>query len=151
VGVSYSPEEFAAKMERTIMAVDTAATASTVAAAALIKGGIETVAPATLRNVGKGAKLTVRSVVTKSTAVLTGMGPWGIIEGPTKAHRIGPHKYRGGRRGGGVVLPDGGVRSSVQHPGTKGKHPFQQGAEATIPAAAKVYGVSVRTAIGAAF
>jgi hypothetical protein len=84
---------------------------------------------------GRGTEARVRPV-----------GPVSLIEGPTRAHRI-PFAYGTGRRyamagqrlaSGGtarrkranrqpfVWIPGVGFRTSVQHPGTKGKRPVQR-------------------------
>lgn len=96
-----------------------------------------------LRGVGKsGSKVGVRYDLKgdgRAEVKATGKG-FQLIERDTKAHPIGPKKARARKqtgRGGGVKLPDGSVRRTVKHPGTKGKHPFEKGIADGTPAAVR--------------
>lgn len=94
-----------------------------------------------LRNVGKkGRKLGVQYTVRKgpnSTAIVRATGPWPIIESNTKAHNIGEPKGRRGRRRLRVA---GQWRTGpLEHPGTRGKHPWGRAAAKSIPMVPKAY------------
>lgn len=99
-----------------------------------------------LKGVGrKGARVGVRYDLKNGgngllKSFFKATGPLHLLERSTKAHRITPRSRGRGRSrsaGGGLVLPDGGVRRSVQHPGTKGKQPFEKGIEKGKDAALK--------------
>jgi hypothetical protein len=56
------------------------------------------------------------------SALVRVRGPVHLFDNPTKPHTIpGQRRRRTAKR---LLLPDGGVRSSVQHPGTAGKKAF---------------------------
>jgi hypothetical protein len=61
------------------------------------------------------------------TAIISARGPVHIVERGTKRHTI-TARGRRGRRSGAMQIR-GGVefQRSVNHPGTKGKHPFAKG------------------------
>lgn len=91
-----------------------------------------------LSGVGRsGARLNIRYDLKghglNTTALVRATGPFHLLERPTKAHTIAPRR---GRRGGGkrAVVTPYGPRASVQHPGTSGKHPFEKGVNASLPA-----------------
>lgn len=113
---------------------------------------MRTVAPTLkLSGVGKrGAKIGVSYTVGGSTAIVRATGPVQLIESDTKAHRMPRTRVRGKRRV--VVIPGVGVRSSAQHPGTKGQHPWRKGVEAARPLVGAVFaeqlGVSMRKVFG---
>ena len=56
------------------------------------------------------------------SALVRVRGPFHLVDNPTKPHTI--PKARRRRTPKRLALPDGGVRTSVQHPGTKGKKSF---------------------------
>ncbi|MCA1569785.1 MAG: hypothetical protein LC798_05570 [Chloroflexi bacterium] len=90
-----------------------------------------------LRGVGrKGARVGVRFDMRGDDAVVKATGPLHLLERDTKAHTIKPKRAPKGR-GGGIVMPDGSVRRSARHPGTKGQHPFERGMEAGRDKAAR--------------
>lgn len=92
-----------------------------------------------LRGVGrKGARIGVRYDQTAGGAVLVrATGPFHLLESDTKAHRI--PLQRGARaRKRVVVIPGVGVRSFVNHPGSKGKHPWAKGVEVSRLEAGKI-------------
>lgn len=104
-----------------------------------------------LSGVGKrGARVGARYDIkgsTNPTALIRALGPIQLIERDTKPHLIVPRasfvtrggvRVRQGRRsaagrrlrGGRTALLIGGnLRASAEHPGTKGQHPFQRGAQ----------------------
>lgn len=104
-----------------------------------------------LRGVGKrGAKVGVSFAVTGRTALVRATGPFPLIESDTKAHRI--PRQRGPRaRQRYVVIPGVGVRSFANHPGTKGKHPWEKGVLASAPVAAKAEQVALGVALHKAY
>ena len=101
-----------------------------------------------LRGVGKrGAKVGVSYAITGKTALVRATGPFHLIERNTKPHRIGQQKSESGLplvdasgqdvRRRLVVIPGVGVRAWANHPGTKGKHPWDKGVIAAVPVAEK--------------
>lgn len=96
-----------------------------------------------LRNVGKrGAKVSVGYNVKGTrnpTALVRMRGPAQLVERDTRPHAIAPRR-RGARalRNAGargerstnrraLAIPGVGMRPSVRHPGTRGKHPWARG------------------------
>jgi hypothetical protein len=83
-----------------------------------------------------GAKVGARYDIVNSTgADVSGKvgktGPLHILANPTKPHQIPRQRARGRRRY--VVIPGVGVRSSAQHPGTKGKNTWARGRKQAEP------------------
>lgn len=137
----------------------------------LVKKTITGIAPARLRNVGKkGANLNVRYTIGSyedgAKSLIFAQGPWPIIESDTRPHAIprlagsrsrkdvgvglgGSGRGRlagpafGGENTKKLALPNGGFRSTVFHPGTKGKHPWARGVEISIPLVADLFRTSV--------
>lgn len=119
----------------------------------IINTEIRKVAGADMRLSGagkRGARVGARYDIkgsTNPTALIRALGPIQLIERDTKPHLIAPRasfvtrggvRVRQGRRsaagrrlrGGKTALTIGGnLRASAEHPGTKGRHPFQRGAE----------------------
>jgi hypothetical protein len=104
-----------------------------------------------LRGVGKkGAKVGVRYDVAGNTALVRATGPFQLIERDTKDHRI--PKMRGSRaKKRVVVIPGVGVRAWANHPGTKGKHPWEKGVIAAVPVAEKAHGAALYQALEKAY
>lgn len=105
-----------------------------------------------LRGVGKkGAKIGVRyDFGGRKTALVRATGPFHLLERDNKAHRI--PKERGSRaRKRVVVIPGVGVRAFAQHPGTKGKHPWEKGVVAAIPIQEKAQGLALQVALVKAY
>jgi hypothetical protein len=102
----------------------------------------------------KGARLGVRYDVKgtdNATALVRATGPWQLIEGPTKPHEI---TSKAGRRGRGRRKPIStpyGPRMSAQHPGTRGKHPWQKGKAKAEKEAVDIYAKAQRKAVARAF
>lgn len=93
-------------------------------------------APKRLSGVGKrGARLNVRYNISRfegiSKSKVFAVGPWQLIERDTRAHRIPRERTRGRQRY--AVIPNVGVRAYANHPGTKGKHPWDRGIDAAVP------------------
>jgi hypothetical protein len=87
--------------------------------------------------------------VANPTALVRARGPFHLIERDTKPHTISP---RARRRGGKAVrLADGSVRRSVEHPGTRGKHPFEKAVRASMPLVPLVYGREQTKALARVF
>lgn len=133
-----SASQVAARLEKAGGAIRKAQLQAVKNAALVLKNANRAGAPARLRNVGRnGAALGVSFRVTggaNPTAVGRATGPWPIIENNTKPHIIVPKRKRAG---GGLRLPDGGIRRSVHHPGTRGKQLFHKSTIAGTPKAVK--------------
>lgn len=156
MGVSRSPLQLAEKMAVAAVEVGEIPAIATKAAGEAAAALIRAVAPARLRNVGKkGAALNVVVTSWSAPGGAKGIvkphpaGPWSIIEFDTKAHTIPKERKRGRRRA--VRMPDGQVRSTVHHPGTKGKHPFEKGAAAAVPLIPGFYQEATTVALGRVF
>lgn len=107
-----------------------------------VRQSIEKVAPGgRLRGVGKsGGKVGARfDMQGNDKAVIKATGQIQLIERDTKAHSIAPKGAGPRRRGTGkkAVSFNGMAFASVQHPGTRGQHPFERGVEAGKPKAAR--------------
>jgi len=123
-----------------------------------------------LSHVGKnGGKLGVSTIV-GTQARVKATGPWQIIEYDTKKHVIASSRFKGPRAGRGERVAAGqrslkagfrglgvagaalrtpyGPRTTVNHPGTKGQHPFRDGVADVVPklpdVAAKVYRAQIQ-------
>ena len=101
-----------------------------------------------LSGVGKkGAKVGARYDVkgsTNPTALITATGPMQLIERDTKAHTIPKPRRRGRKR---YAVIDGHAYASAQHPGTRGKRPFEKGWRRAAPQAPAVFQAAVRDAV----
>lgn len=106
-----------------------------------------------LQGVGKkGARIGVRYDTTtdKSSVVVRATGPFHLIESDTKAHQI--PKQRGARaRKRYVNIPGVGVRASANHPGTKGKHPWEKGVKAALPIQERAHGVALHQTLSGVY
>jgi hypothetical protein len=100
-----------------------------------------------------GAKVGVRydlKGTRNPTALLRMTGPAQLVERDTKPHTITARgrtvTVKGRRRRGASVMALGNGRfaTSVSHPGTKGKKPFERGVERAAPAAQRI----LRGAVG---
>lgn len=91
-----------------------------------------------LRGVGQhGAKISVGYTIvgfTSPTAIVAWRGPAQLVNDPTAAHDIKPRRGRGHKA---VIVGDGVVARSHTE-GTRGKHFFEAGADATRVAAPAV-------------
>jgi hypothetical protein len=105
-----------------------------------------------LSGVGKrGARVGVRydQGNTPGTMLVRATGPVHLIESDTKAHPIPKARKRGRKRY--VVIPGVGVRSSVKHPGTSGKHPWRKGVARAKVAAPRAVQEETRKQMGRFF
>ena len=159
MGTSQSPLEYAGKMFRAGQAAGNAAQVGTAAGAALVKRTILAGSPSRLRNVGKtgrnlGVRYTVDTYPDGAKALIFATGPWQIIERDTRPHQIPRQRVSDSFVGvfGHAVIPGGseafphgkrGVRTKVNHPGTRGKRPFEKGVVAAQPLVPKVYAAAV--------
>jgi hypothetical protein len=119
---------------------ETAIRAAALSMTTEVRKSIEAVAPGgKLRGVGtKGGRVGARfDMQGADKAVIKPTGAIALIEEDTKAHQIQPKGAGPRSRGSGkkAVSFNGMAFASVQHPGTKGKHPFAKGIEAGKPAA----------------
>jgi len=134
-------------------------------AVAVAEDAIHASSPSRLRGVGKrGAPLNVRHTITTTAenpaALVFGTGPWALIEFDTRAHREPRSTRRRRARQRVMVVPsaagarggdDPGLRTIVNHPGTKGQHVFERGARAAEPAIARLFQSQVEVAMRAIF
>lgn len=121
--------------------------------ASLAKAGVSSFK---LRN-ARG-RLGVRTNVLGRGSAAVGMikasGPWPLIEADTPPHRI---ERRGTDLVEALKFPGprgsnrGGFARDTRHPGTHGKHPWREGADAIRVGAPKVYEAATASALFAAF
>ena len=143
MGTSRSFAEFGQKVDRLQRGVSDLPSTQTKRVVQVAKAAYRASAPERLRGVGKrGAKLGVRDNTSRfpdgAKALIFAIGPWQLIEGDTKAHRI--PRSRGARaRRRVVVIPGVGVRAYANHPGTKGKHPWAKTTDKLKPALPRLY------------
>lgn len=145
-----SASQVAARLDKAGGALRKAQLQAVKNAALALKNANRAGAPARLRNVGRsGRALGVSFKVTAGanpTAVGRATGPWPLIENDIGPHLIAPKKR------GGLRLPDGGIRRSVHHPGTHGKHLFHKSTLAGTPKAVaelrKTTALAVKEALG---
>lgn len=105
-----------------------------------------------LHGVGaKGAKVSVRyDVLTRGqAAIVYARGPFHLVERDTKPHEIRPK--RRGRRGKRALTTPYGPRARVEHPGTKGRHPFEHGVDIARPAVTRIVHTGITRAISRKF
>jgi len=60
------------------------------------------------------------------SALVKIFGPFHLVDGPTKAHQIGPRRKGRRRTNKSAISFNGVARASAQHPGTRGKRIFPQ-------------------------
>jgi hypothetical protein len=122
------------------LAVEAAAKVGVAKAALLVKTSVqaELGGVTRLRGVGKrGAKIGVRYDITKTartpSATVRMVGPAHLLERDTRAHPIAP-------KGTKVLhLANGQFVARVEdHPGTRGKHPFEHGVDKSAPLVPRV-------------
>lgn len=121
----------------------------------------------------KNGKLGVKTTVLESSGTVEAIGPWQLIEFDTRAHqetgklpKIGGRGATRARKQRDLNIAFGatgafsgvrplrtpfGPRYRVQHPGTKGKHPFRKGVEAGEPAAIKRFNTTAVDAVRKVF
>lgn len=134
MGTSHSPQEFARKIHELAAATEKSQRAAVTAGAQATKAIM--LGAASARGMTPGSKIagkrwTVRYDLAPglNSALVRFTGPFHLVERSTKAHEIVPRKGSKRRRGGqGKALRIGDqFRSSVSHPGTRGKHIFAAG------------------------
>lgn len=147
-------DQFVRKMDRTAVELARADRVAVERAAFTMKqytlASLRRAAPSgRLRGVGKkGARLGVRYDVKgqrNPVALVRATGPWQFIENDTKAHQI--PKARGRRARKRYAVTPYGVFARVNHPGTKGKHPWRLGVAAGTPRAEREVRSSVTGAL----
>lgn len=140
-----TPATFAQKITGLAAGLPGVATVGTKAVCLDFKKTALALAPRRLRNVGRrGTRLSVvykvfgeNTPTVRAEIVAVPPGPWKMIESGTKPHMIPRKRRRGNTKA--VRLPDGGVRLSVPHPGTSGKHPWAKTKALVGARAPKVY------------
>jgi hypothetical protein len=106
-----------------------------------------------LRGVGKkGTKVGVHYAFgDEKTAIVRATGPFHLIERGTRPHRI-PKEVRGKRARRRVFfMPGIGFRAFANHPGTKGKHPWNKGVVRAVPDAQKAWGAALAKTVVKAY
>lgn len=143
MGVSRSPAELAAKLEVFGKVHLSAARRDGVGKGALlittsVRRELGRVMPSgRLSGVGKrGARVSVGFDAPRSlsapVALVRMKGPAHLIESDTSPRTIRPRRRsRGGPARRALAIPGVGLRASVQHPGTRGKHPWRRGVQAS--------------------
>lgn len=88
---------------------------------------------------GKGAKIGARyDLTTDGNVLVKATGPVQLIANPSRPHEI---PRAGGRRARKrLVLRDGGVRLTVNHPGTRGKDTWSKGRVLARPRVTAIIG-----------
>jgi hypothetical protein len=90
-----------------------------------------------------GAKFTVGGG-SDPTAIIRATGPLHLIERDTDPHGIRPKRRSKAKA---LRLANGMVRASANHPGTRGKHPWQKGLNRTRPGTRKVFTDEIHNAM----
>ena len=146
MGTSRSAAEFVGKINRAgdafRKAERDALSEAAFAGKKIIEGSIRSVVPDMRMSMGgRNAKVGVRYDIkgtSKPTALMRATGPLHLVENDTSPRVIPKERKR--RRGARktLLLPDGGLRRSVKHPGTKGQQPFAEGRKAAEPVMTKM-------------
>lgn len=148
MGVSSSPREFAAKLDKlgrelNDVRVPLGATALHVkqlfeasAAAAGVLGS----SPAGKRK-SIGVRYDLKGSGPTMQAVVGYTGPAHLMNNPTRPHLIEPRRGRGSRRrrGASALVIEGSVRAYANHPGTRGKGFYQKAAAVAARTAPRIY------------
>ncbi|MCA1572418.1 MAG: hypothetical protein LC798_19380 [Chloroflexi bacterium] len=152
-----TPAQFARKMARLSNDMKKVTPKAVVtAAAATIKKDVQqevaVAAPSGRLNVGRtGRRIGVRSTHKGDDAILVAMfGPAHLIERDTKPHRIPRTTGKGRKRRGDkqpLYIPGIGFKANVDHPGTKGKHPWEKGVRSALPKLDKIAGAQYAEAL----
>lgn len=147
MGLSRTPDALERKLRTAADALHDVPRVAVAEAAQHTKVTILAGSPARLRGVGRnGARLGVGYNLSPAgetpSALVYARGPWPLIEFDTAPH-VEPRQRRSrrGARARVVVVPGGargGVRSRVQHPGTKGQHPFRNGVHRAQPRTGRI-------------
>lgn len=169
-----SPIQAAARFRRAAQRVDRENDRKVALAARFVAHVIEAGNPKDLRNARKRGNATTRGTpvalsvwitrgpltgLSGSSRLIAGRGPWHLIEYDTTAHLIGLGRRKetlgkaiGSKRRGFLRFPGGDVRRGpVAHPGTKGKHGFENAAEKARPMVPRIIDGEVRRDLLASF
>lgn len=130
MGVSTSPAQLSAKLERLAKEVKDTRRPLNAAALAAKQAFIATEPGVVGHRVARGL-IRVRYDIRGHTAIVRFTGPAHLALNPTSPHRIEPRRRRGKR----ALTINDGFAASADHPGTAGKDP---GARRAKAAAAKV-------------
>ena len=130
MGVSSSPSQMAAKLDRLAKEIGNTRKPLTAAAFAAKQAFIAAEPGVVGHRVARG-KVNVRYDIRSNTAIVRFTGPAHLALNPTKPHRIQSRRRRGKRA---LTIGDD-FAAYVNHPGTRGKDPSARRAKA---AAAKV-------------
>lgn len=149
-----TPLQFAGKIERLATAMPRAMTVGVETVAYEFKKTALAAAPRRLSNVGrKGAKLSVvYTVFGKNTpevrAEIRAVPPglWSMVESGTR-----PHKIPKRRNAKVLKFSDGGFAREVQHPGTRGKHPWAKAKSVVGPKAGQIFDKALKAELAAIF
>lgn len=148
MGVSYSAAQAANKLRSFAGDLDKLSDQGLSAAALEFTGAVRraykgrTGGDGRLSGVGRnGARVGARFDKRGGNMVVRATGPAHLIEGDTKAHRITPKKRRASRKR--AIATPYGPRSSVQHPGTRGRPTFFPTVHATTKKAARAMAAPV--------
>lgn len=139
--------QFGARMQESRALIFEAQRVSVSKSAVLVKKSVQaqlrSAAPhGTIKGRGKrpgriGVRFDLRLAGSQPAAQVYATGPFQLIERDTKAHREPAQQATGSRkrfRKRKVLnIPGIGYRAHAQHPGTKGKHPFQKGVDVAAP------------------
>jgi hypothetical protein len=96
-----------------------------------------------------GARYTLTGTGTTTTATVKATGPVPLIANRIEPHRIPRAVAR--RRRKRLAIPGIGVRSAVNHPGTRGKDTWNKGRREATPAVTKIIGRNTDRAVVEAF
>lgn len=145
MGTSRSTAEFVGKINRAgdafRKAERDALNEAAFAGKKIIEGSIRSVVPDLRMSMGgRNAKVGVRYDIKGTrnpSALMRATGPLHLVENDTSPRVIPKARRRRGARKM-LRLPDGGIRRSVNHPGTKGQQPFAEGRKAAEPVMTKM-------------
>lgn len=128
MGVSTSPAQLAAKLDRFAKEVRDTRKPLTAAALAAKQAFIASEPGVVGHRVARG-RVGVRYDIRGNTATVRFTGPAHLALNPTAAHRIEPRRRRRGGRRRALTINDG-FAANADHPGTHGKDPGARRAKA---------------------
>jgi hypothetical protein len=150
MGVSSSPREFAAKLDkfgRDLNNVRVPLNATALHVKRVMETSAATSGALGSKPKGKrkvvGVRYDLKGDGPTMQAVVGYTGPAHLVNNPTRPHRIEPRRPRGRatrrRRGSTALVINGAVRAYANHPGTRGKGFFQKAAAVAARTAPRVY------------
>lgn len=142
------PTQLRAGTEQTALAVTTILRAEIAAAS----GGDSRLSGVGKRGVRVGARYDIKGF-TNPTALIRATGPLHLLTWDTKPHLI-PRQRGSVKRRRRILFAEGyghPVRGPIEHPGTKGKHPWEHGLTKARPIAPAAYRRAVRTSLAKTF